>query len=819
MTKITCPNCNKEYNIDSKLNWKKVKCDCENIFTINIEPEEKAKETNNNNLPSLNLKPNKRSYILLWSPVGFLLFITLLVLLFDITIWVLSWIVTLIMYFWYNIKYKKEEYIIENNKIIYNYWNLFSDNSVEVNINRITQVTSILWFIQNLIFKTWHLLISTAWSNNSKLILKNIDKPLEVYENIQASMKNNWFALQKNKLVQEARPHWLWIVGEIIWKALVNLFIIFYVLIDGLAASEELSDQAFDFLSVIFIILLVIFIAWFFATFIFSYLDLKRRKYDIYTDSIFYTEWFLTKVYSFLPMESVSDTENVQSFWSKIFWIHDVIVSSEWSNNKVIFKNMTHWEQMMKNIKYLKDNTIMQETNNTEVSETTNQNDIVWYKNKIETPLNYDKEFKAEYKMSYLKSIVVLLPLLLMPPVFIVAVIGQIIRIIFTRFIIESSSIEKKFEFLTNKHNSFSIEKITWVTVKESILDKLLWTCSIYFSSIWSNTNIVFANIKKTQDLENNILSKVWIHKSNDHKSIEIEFNLVNFLKSSIWFAIFLTILISILFIISMFSSDLSAFMWIILVSIFVLLLLVYTYKVFYYNKSRYINNIYNDFIESISGIIFISKKYALIRNIKWIKSTKYPLTNTWDLSLNIAWEQVIEWKNNQTISILSNSINISFVKEVFNTHNSFDNILNNNSLDNQIVNNSTQDIWNTVLPLAIFFSIFILFSSLIINETIIPFIISLAITIICLWLVIWSIKVRYYNFEKQRVLFHSGIIYKKHHTILYNKFNFIEKNQWFINKIFKNWIVNIYTVGSGSIEMKVVDVSNFKEIYDLLKK
>jgi membrane protein YdbS with pleckstrin-like domain len=60
-----------------------------------------------------------------------------------------------------------------------------------------------------------------------------------------------------------------------------------------------------------------------------KYLDLKRRKYEIFTDSIFYTEGFLTKNYSFLPMEKVTDTENTQSFFSKIFGLHDVVVSSE----------------------------------------------------------------------------------------------------------------------------------------------------------------------------------------------------------------------------------------------------------------------------------------------------------------------------------------------------------------------------------------------------------------------------------------------------------------------------------------------------------
>lgn len=60
-----------------------------------------------------------------------------------------------------------------------------------------------------------------------------------------------------------------------------------------------------------------------------AYLDLRRRKYEVFTDSIFYTEGFLTKHYSFLPMERVADIENRQSFLSRILGLHDLVISSE----------------------------------------------------------------------------------------------------------------------------------------------------------------------------------------------------------------------------------------------------------------------------------------------------------------------------------------------------------------------------------------------------------------------------------------------------------------------------------------------------------
>lgn len=72
----------------------------------------------------------------------------------------------------------------------------------------------------------------------------------------------------------------------------------------------------------IIIVSLLIFIAL-------KYMDLSKRKYRIFKDSIVYEEGFLTKYFSILPMEKVADTDNKQGFFSKIFGLHDIIVSSE----------------------------------------------------------------------------------------------------------------------------------------------------------------------------------------------------------------------------------------------------------------------------------------------------------------------------------------------------------------------------------------------------------------------------------------------------------------------------------------------------------
>ena len=64
-----------------------------------------------------------------------------------------------------------------------------------------------------------------------------------------------------------------------------------------------------------------------------------------------------------------------------------------------------------------------------------------------------------------------------------------------------------------------------------------------------------------------------------------------------------------------------------------------------------------------------------------------------------------------------------------------------------------------------------------------------------------------------------SGIINKSKKTILYDRINFVEKNQWLLWKIFGNWIVQIYTVWSWNVDMVLEDSKDFRKLYDNLKK
>ena len=95
----------------------------------------------------------------------------------------------------------------------------------------------------------------------------------------------------------------------------------------------------------------------------------------------------------------------------------------------------------------------------------------------------------------------------------IVWIIKWILEAKFYTFIVDKNTIESKYSFLTNKHTTFTIDKITSISFEENLVDKLFKTCTIKFSSIWASQQILFSNIKKEENLETEILEKIWLKK------------------------------------------------------------------------------------------------------------------------------------------------------------------------------------------------------------------------------------------------------------------------------------------------------------------
>ncbi len=827
-----CTHCHKEYSLNFELIGRKAKCSqCWEEFIIqedtNSQPENTEKKVVEKS-PDLELKPNKMSFMVLhnWGIIVF--FVALITLFINIYIWGILLLLTILSYYFRFVTYKKSFFTLTDRKIIYKTGTILTDNTVEINLDKITLVKSRLGFIQNKLFKTGWLLVKTAGSNNSKVHFFHINETMKTYEELQSRMKKNGFHLQKDQLVQIAKPHALGVFWELWAKILSTGLIVLYFVWWAFDSLSELWE--FSFISHFVNVAIVLYALVAVLTFTLSYLDLKRRKYEVFSDSIFYSEWFLTKNYAFIPMENISDTQNTQSFLSKVLWIHDVEISSGWANNKVVFKNMLWGEKMMESIKYLKDKTIMWTKD--EIAWEVKKQSLINFKDKIEEPLDFDRDFTGEYKMNIARSmagimfmVLVLSPLLFIAwealfIIFIViipAIIKSAISIIATKFQVTGSSVEYKYDFLTHKQNSFSVEKITKVTIIETLIDKLFKTCTIKFYSIGSGSAIVFKNIKKTDDLYEKLLAKVWIYTSDEHKSLPTKFNIIEYIKAHIFSSIFVVLLVIFFGILSIYHIVLT---WL-AVLILVLFFWFIGYKKLFYSQKFYQNKLFKQFIQLNTWILIQSSEFALYRHIKSTHSTKNVATQVGNISLNVAGEQIQDTKSRKKIELSqifsSNSIVLDYVVNAQSVVDAFDTIFLAEKVDSTELLSSKQDIKNTIvlaLPLAIIWFLFLGFSTNYIIVLCIFLIFSLIFACI-----IWYIKTIKYSFQNHRILFSSWIFYKKILSIPYIRFNFIENDTGFVNKICKNGNVWIFTIWSGKKELNIKNISNYSQVYDLMNK
>lgn len=147
---------------------------------------------------------------------------------------------------------------------------------------------------------------------------------------------------------------------------------------------------------------------------------------------------------------------------------------------------------------------------------------------------------------------------------------------------------------------------------------------------------------------------------------------------------------------------------------------------------------------------------------------------------------------------------------------NRLDSVLKWDVIDTAEVATSSQDVGNSIIIPIVLTVIAVFFGFSAGPALIIPLLIWAAIII---GLIVWYVSTKRYILERDRVISEYGIIYRVRQTILYKKFNFIEKYQGFFGKIFKNGVLSIYTLWSSSRDMVFSDVDKFTEIYDLLKK
>ncbi|MFT4283140.1 MAG: PH domain-containing protein [Candidatus Woesearchaeota archaeon] len=762
----------------------------------------------------MQFKPNKSSYVYYKSGIFFLIAITLSILIdailfqFDVRFYLtpIFFLISLINLGIRYVKYTKEEYYIEKDCFYVKRGSIFSDSKTKLLIKNITQVKLRLPYIEHKLLKTGQIHIKAAGSSDTEIYFESINDSHKVYKKVLEHLKKNGFTLSKKELIQKEKPNSLAVFFEITKRFMISTFVAVFF------AYQLLNDfNAGEYLSAFFTVFVAIaFFGFLIVRSIFEFLDNKIRTYYLYKDTIYYEDGFLTRHYAYIPIENLSDSELKQTFIDRIFGFYNLTISSQGSGNKILFYNIKRGPLFDENLDKLI---------NLEKKKTSKKiNNKLDKSNKNISLKNQDSSFfKIDLKRTLASSAVLLISLILILilasfTIFFVLNIGysiailligififfsvgmqfikQVIDVFFTKYYIRTNSFESDYKFLTSKNTEFSNEKITSIKILENPLDKFFNTCTLELYSIGSEEKLIFLHVKKSVKVK--ALDALSFKKEKVKPNIiRPKFDFFSMLKANFFLTIATIILLFISTIVGVFSN--IGFIFVSLIILFYVL--TYNYKKLFYQE--HFLKIYKNYFYSKIGLIFIQESFSFKDNIKQMITSKYPMTDKGTNIFNVAGET----------SVASNQGNIP-------VPNKFEIRYNNNALDfHEEIDGSFESLKNEKELMHKKPSLG--------NDLTITSIISLVLwpLITIIPVVILKLRRTNYYLTTKRLIEIKGIFFKNKKSVLHKKIDHVRNKQGFLNKIWRNSTISIYTTGSSLPELQIRNITNYNKFYKEVEK
>ncbi len=782
------------------------------------------------------IKPNKSAYVtypLLRAVVIFGLIAvgaTLLLLSFtsSFSLLVLPWIIysAIILYenFSLQIRYKKERYVISGDRFLHYSGGIFFDHKTELVVRNITHVHLTLPWIEHKLYKTGHIRIEAAGSAGAEVHLTAIDKPVAMQKYVLRILQRNGFKLARKQHIQQERPATIGVAVDVFGYVFIGLLV-------GMQTLFPLVIGLFSVgLNIVPILILVFFggIALFVFLFM-KFMDLIRRRYDIYNDTITYSEGFLTKHFSVIPVENLADSFVKQNILDQILNIYDVKISVQGTGSEINFTNMRHGTQLEKNI-----DRVIAAAKPLPVK----KEKIAKRVKAAQAAVKRDIHSIAQFRMNGPRTLlplaiiggvvllVFLFALLLgvagfglgvilaagsfLPLVFgglVVSFVTQLIAYAVTKYEIKPSGFQEDYEFLNKRHTEFSADKVTAIVFKRNIFDKMFDTSTIGIWSIGSGETINFKNIKRFKDMEKTILSKVGI------KPQQLLYLMPSRYSISSMFSAYLPLHVLMgLFIIA--SFFIGALIWQFFVAPLIVALVyaaVIVYSQAYFERSQL--TYYKDYVYYRRGLIQTTEYFVLYDNLKDITTKKYPFMNTGSIRFNVAGEQRLQ--SSKSVSFNSNAFTVPYVRGIDVKDELIDLILFQRPNPQQVkkieadIPTKHQKPVYSSKPHALSASFF----GIVLSVLLFP------IGLVIFGFIYWQAKVTSYHIDPFRLRKNYGILYKSQKSVIFQRIDHLTVGQGAVNKMFNNGSIGVQTTGSSSTELSIDYIPDYKKFYDLLNK
>ncbi len=824
------------------------------------------------------LKPNKSAFIY-YNLIKSILFFSLLAVIgfsfgFRLVTSIIVGVWFIYRVFSLFISYSKENYVFEQDRVIWKRGSIFSDSETELMLKNVTHVKLEKPFLENMIFSTGDVIVEAAGGGGSEIMLRSVDKPDEMYSYMEELLQGVGFEISRDDLVQKESPDKVGVavdvgllflfagllaivgstsVGRAITTLLSSSVGSFVIIVGGfligmgafalLTGYMNISSQSRGVLFALFVVgfssltsmpsnfetsglLFGIPLGLGAITHLLLYaIDLSLREYFIYEDNIDYTEGFLTKHRAFLPVENLSDSETTRGVVEKMLGLYNIVISSPGAGREVTFRNVRNGKEMEENIDSLisqKDKTVsersLQKGGESKVERSVS--DVTG-----ELNMEFGRTAFSSAIIGFFLSLVIIsqiatsLQLFNIPVLatfFVVFILLSIawagLKVHFYSFHLRKKGVEERFEFLWEKNREFSFDKVTGVVVKENLIDWIFNTFTLKFLSIGSVKDVSFKNVAKDDKLVKQILEKKNIRGSEKVYEIQPEFGFTRMIRA------FLPLTVLLLGVLSFFLIK----SWYVLSAIIVVAVgLIAVYKKFYFDRQRL--TFFDDHVYFKEGIFFTSQYHISYDDVKDIETKRWPFCSYGSIKFNIAGEHIVGSGKNKRVA--SNSFKVSYVPGIrvmddlidviFYSRPSakeFDDLKDKAEEYARSTLESEQDIWNHVIPSFFLIALVTLF---------VPAFqlwVGLGGAALLGYMVIY-LKNKSYSIQSYRVVGRRGVFYKVQKSIIFPKIDFIGKEEGFLNKIFDNGKVKIQTIGSSTTELTINNIEDVTSFHKKLQK
>ena len=413
-------------------------------------------------------------------------------------------------------------------------------------------------------------------------------------------------------------------------------------------------------------------------------------------------------------------------------------------------------------------------------------------------------------------GLVLLAPLL---PLWLITGVQAGIRAACTTFEVRPGSVRSSYRFLTTSVRDFTYDKITGVAVREGPLDRLLGTVTVELWSIGAGEPLVLAFVRRSELNLEALLRQAGIPESEPLAVAPARFGLgVAILAHLGRVAVLVALTVGL----AIPALLWSAWALVPLVPVAVLVAVALLYAELRYRRVR--ATLFDQHVEVRDGLLWRDTYRARYANIKKTTLVRYPGSSRGSVRFFVAGERRVEARGGQRreqkkapMRIVPYGFTVPYVEDLDRKAALLDGMIERPEparaaalVDDsplpevEDVARGRPDIGNGMVVLVVLSAVFV---------------VGLPLLPVTAPLLFWSLRRRSYHLEPDRAVYRSGILYRRQTSVLFDRIDAIRHQQGPLNKVFRNGSVVILTAGSSAPDLVLTALSGHLEFHEEIQR